>query len=363
MAATSAFAQSSVEIYGVIDQSVGQTTTKVNLGAPDNVGIKLSQQNTGVQGGLATQRIGFRGTEDLGGGTRALFQIESSLSAGGAGDNGFGSRPTFVGLSNTQIGTLTFGRQDTPLLKAVLPQLAGGANNAIGQIMWSGFTVLVDDPTKTPGAQDGLSRIANQTTIDRAINFKSATYNGLDAEVQYGKAQDKLSATRTPLDNDAIVETGLNIKYATDKLTLNAANHVRKITANSVTTGKFSTNYVGATYDFGVAKLSLQHATDKLANTTGGSFDYKNKGTQFGLQVPVSDKVDAFGSYGTGKRDFGANDVFKQTSYQMGATYSFSKRTKLYGIYGSQQLKADTAQNAGDSLKQTQFLVGLNHRF
>lgn len=361
MAATSAFAQSSVEIYGIIDQSVSQTTT--TLGFSNNREQKLSQQSTGFQGGLSTQRIGFRGSEDLGGGTRAIFQIESSLSAGDAKDNGFGSRATFVGLSNAQIGTLTLGRQDTPMLKAVVPQLAGGANNAVGQIMWSGFSVNLDDPTKTPVTNDGLARIANQTTIDRAVNFKTATYNGLDAEIQYGKGTNKLSRTGLVTDKDATVETGFNIRYAADKWTLNAANHVRTITDNSAEGDKVKTNYLGSTYDLGYAKLSLQYATDRLTNA--GAHIYKNKGTQFGLQVPLADKVAAFGSYGKGKRDFGENDDWKQTSYQLGATYSFSKRTRLYSIYGSQQLKAENVQAVGalNNGKQTQFLVGLNHSF
>jgi predicted porin len=116
-ASGASFAQSSVEIYGVIDQAYAVTNTKytesgVFDGTPYDSTAKLKTTNSGTQSGLATQRLGFRGTEDLGGGLKAKFQIENSLSAGNATTNGFGSRPTFVGLEGG-FGTILLGRQDT----------------------------------------------------------------------------------------------------------------------------------------------------------------------------------------------------------------------------------------------------------
>lgn len=382
MAATSAFAQSSVEIYGIIDQSVADTTAEYS----DATGsAKLKAKHTGVQSGLATQRIGFRGTEDLGGGTKAIFQIENALSAGIANvndnrdANGFGSRPTFVGLSNTDVGTLTFGRQDTPLLKAVVPQLAGGANNAIGQLMWSPFVVTAID-TVAPGAgttadgttiaNAGLGRIARTATINRAINYKTPTISGFDAEFQYG--QDSVKYTEqgaapgaaVDANNTKNVDQGYNLKYANGPLTFNLASHSTKATLLTAEGAHQKDTYVGATYNFGFANLSWQHG--RSTRETAGVQNYYNKGTQFGAQIPFTAKVNAFASIGRGLRMIGTEvngDEFKQSSAQLGVTYSFSKRTTAYAISGTQKLTGNNVAAEGVNYKEKQTVFGLNHSF
>jgi predicted porin len=369
LAATASYAQSTVEIYGIIDQSYAVTT----ITASDNTGsVKATLNNSGNQSGLATQRLGFRGTEDLGAGLKAKFQVESALSAGNAGTNGFGSRPTFVGLEGS-FGTILLGRQDTPLLKAVVPQLAGGANNMVGQLMWSPFggagTLTngnyfggATPPTSTAIADAGFGRIARETTIDKAINYVTPTFNGFTAELQVGQNDAKLTGTGINTTVNAKTDdTGLNVRYANGPLTLAAATHEQKVTANGATSRKNVNNYVGATYDLGVANLSLQYGESKSDAAT--SQFYKNKGTQIGAQVPVSATTALFASYGIGKRTFTSVDEYKQNSFQLGATYSMSKRTKLYAVYGQQQLKGDNASTTGDKWKETQYGLGVNHSF
>jgi len=358
LAATASFAQSSVEIYGVIDQSYSSLTGKASI---DEGSIKVNSTTTGNQSGLATQRLGFRGIEDLGGGLKARFQIESSLSAGNAGTNGFGSRPTFVGLEGG-FGTVLLGRQDTPLLKAVVPQLAGGANNVAGQLLWSPLNASLIDTSATADA--GFGRLARETTIDRAINYITPTFNGFNAELQYGQNSIKNETTGAATDTDKTADTGLNVKYANGPLTVNAATHDQKVTLNSAEAGRNKNNYVGVTYNLGVANVSLQHATSKRTNA--GVQVYNNKGTQLGVQVPVSATVSAFASYGFGTREFGVsadNEKFKNTAMQMGAAYALSKRTKLYAVYGSNKLKGDTAATTGQQWKETQYAMGVNHTF
>lgn len=100
--ASPARAQSSVEIYGLIDVSVKYLD---NVGGGSRVG-----QDSGDQQG---PRLGFRGSEALGNGMRAIFVIESgiNLDTGGFAQGGapFG-RQTYLGLSSP-LGTLTLGRQ------------------------------------------------------------------------------------------------------------------------------------------------------------------------------------------------------------------------------------------------------------
>ena len=106
-AAGSAAAQTStVTIYGVADAFV-------QVANGDETLTRLQS------GGLAGSRIGFRGTEDLGGGLRALFNIESgiNLDDGTNGQNAFWGRQAFVGLGSSY-GTLTLGRQYSSLYAA-----------------------------------------------------------------------------------------------------------------------------------------------------------------------------------------------------------------------------------------------------
>jgi predicted porin len=103
LAGAQAQAQSKVEIYGLISGGVGYLT---NQGGPHNF--------EALSGTNQNPRIGFRGQEDLGGGTKAIFTLENgfNMMTGAASQNGrlFG-RQSWVGLSSNSMGTLTLGRQ------------------------------------------------------------------------------------------------------------------------------------------------------------------------------------------------------------------------------------------------------------
>src|SRR5207247_1877104 len=91
-----AHAQSSVEMYGLISGGVGYLS---NQGGPHNF--------EALSGTNQNPRIGFRGQEDLGGGSKAIFALENgfNMMTGTAAQNGrlFG-RQSYVGLSNTNLG-------------------------------------------------------------------------------------------------------------------------------------------------------------------------------------------------------------------------------------------------------------------
>jgi predicted porin len=115
--ASVAHAQSNVTLYGIIDTGVNYTNNVQT--AKTATGLKGGSQVAMIEGGsagLQGSRWGLRGTEDLGGGLKSLFVLESgfysnngALTQGGAM---FG-RQAYVGLSNS-IGTLTLGRQYDP---------------------------------------------------------------------------------------------------------------------------------------------------------------------------------------------------------------------------------------------------------
>jgi predicted porin len=106
--ATAAQAQSSVTIYGTVDVGYGETKTTVSGDVQVLVLLHPVMALNGTQtsttgngdGGLSTSILGFRGTEDLGGGKSAVFTLEYDLIDVGAGSTITGSRQAFVGLSD-----------------------------------------------------------------------------------------------------------------------------------------------------------------------------------------------------------------------------------------------------------------------
>ena len=108
--ASPAFAQSSVTLYGIVDTGLVYANNQGSLGSTSG-GHSVTKLASGIWAG---DRFGLKGTEDLGGGTKAIFQLESGFNL----DNGaqqytnaeFG-RQAYVGITNARYGTFTAGRQ------------------------------------------------------------------------------------------------------------------------------------------------------------------------------------------------------------------------------------------------------------
>ncbi|GJH29236.1 porin [Caballeronia novacaledonica] len=116
--ATSAHAQSSVTLYGILDEGFDFTS---------NVGSNRAYELT--SGYASGSRWGMRGVEDLGGGTQAVFQLESgvNISNGAAGQGGrmFG-RQAYVGVANDRLGSVKLGRQYDSVVDYLAPTTANG---------------------------------------------------------------------------------------------------------------------------------------------------------------------------------------------------------------------------------------------
>lgn len=161
----SAFAQSSVTLYGLIDIGINYVNSaQVGHNADGSLaGRSLVSMSDGNTRGLAGSRWGLKGSEDLGGGLSAIFTIENgfSLNSGTLGQGGaeFG-RQAFVGLS-TSFGTVTAGRQyDTQadFITPFSPSQIVGISGAL------------------PGDIDGLGHTRR---TNNAIKYLSTTYHGI----------------------------------------------------------------------------------------------------------------------------------------------------------------------------------------
>jgi predicted porin len=160
-AAGAAHAQNSVTLYGLIDESI-QYVHNAN---------QANQNLTQLfAGNLQGNRFGLKGTEDLGGGLKAIFQLENGFDVNtgklGQGGRMFG-RQAYVGLTQDMYGTVTLGRQYDPLVDMVQ---AITADNYFG----STFT--------TPGDVDNND---NDSRTNNAVKYVSPVWSGFQFEGMY----------------------------------------------------------------------------------------------------------------------------------------------------------------------------------
>jgi predicted porin len=155
-----AMAQSSVTLYGTIDEGFLYSS---------NVKGKSNQEL--VAGEDSGDRWGLKGSEDLGGGLKAIFQLENgfNLNTGGLENGGreFG-RQAFIGLQSDTLGTVTVGRQYDPLVDLLGPLTANGN--------WAGSLLShVYDNDNTD----------NTIRVNNAVKFASNKYAGFSFEGMY----------------------------------------------------------------------------------------------------------------------------------------------------------------------------------
>ncbi len=380
--ATAAQAQSSVTVYGVLDIGVSEVkneTTSTTGGVTSN---KITNTGNG-DGSLATSRLGFRGTEDLGAGRKANFQLEYDLTDIGTGSTSgtgasasattrndstshaqLGARYAWVGLEDAKLGQLRLGQQETSMHSVFTAGLAGSANNAIGSIYSAGDTVN--------SISDNSASIRPYAVfVNRAVTYISPVISGVRFEVQSANYATQSGTAGAVAD----VRNSLNaasLKYSFGKLNLAGAVQTSKVdssaTANDIT-GR-DTSAVSANYDFGAVRAFAVYAKDKVTNYEGTTRDSKT--TEIGLQLPVG-KTTLFASMfdgdrkgtglGTSTQPNVSNRNADTQGYQVGVINSLSKRTALYAIYGKQEIKGTASDNNLGKIESTGVSAGVRHSF
>src|ERR1700692_1540093 len=115
-----AFAPSSVTLYGIVDDSIVYQSSQTSLGSTSG-----GRSNVKMASGIwAGNRFGLKGAEDLGSGTKAIFQLESGFNMNNGAQqyaNAMFGRQAWVGLTNQTFGTLTVGRQYTSYYTLIAP--------------------------------------------------------------------------------------------------------------------------------------------------------------------------------------------------------------------------------------------------
>ncbi|CAM3677799.1 porin [Polynucleobacter brandtiae] len=406
--ASAAQAQSSVTVYGILDVGyVGNSASgPATTGAIQGNGPSTQKVTNSSFGQSAEQssRIGFKGTEDLGGGTSAFFTAEFGLQPQGttwAPNN----RQSFVGLKKNGIGQASIGTQYTALwMNALNPTDPGNGNNVAGNII---------RPVGLSASQDGQGAASTAVTIlttnslygetARFAGFRlAANYvmNGQDATQRTTAAVATTPATATTngkVGSAAAVTGGPNTftgvsfsgDYTLNKLLVTAAYSNFKqqqiqgaagtfdpalafpstaVTVASTTNTSDTQYYGGATYDFGILKAYANYVNRKIVDANNSSKYLSRSGQQIGVRSYVTPVIEAWASAGLGRyQAFGAGEpTANVTAYQLGANYYLSKRTNLYGIFGHSQTSSVNGSSivgatAGSSISG--YALGLRHTF
>ena len=362
-ASGAAMAQSSVTLFGVVDATIRYTD-----GANGN---RWQLANSGYN----SSRLGFRGTEDLGGGLSASFWLEAGVN----NDNGTGSASN----TNNQIGGstgtgtqgLTFNRRSTVSLAGNWGELRLGRDFV--PYFWN--TTIFD-----PFGTNGVGAVSNMTQASlSAINIlgggaaANTTAAGIRASNSIGYFMPNLGgfygqAMLAMGENNSKTTAGLNNP---DKSNGNVGS-VRVGYANGpfdIAVGWGQTTFapsqqyfvtnIGGSWNFGMVKIMglwNQEAADTSTNTTLRSNTY-----MLGATMPMG-AGELKGSYTWGNS---TNDGLKGDQIALGYVYNLSKRTALYTTYsyinndGKAAVYTMDPANAKLGKSQWGLDFGLTHRF
>ena len=324
-----AFAQSNVTIYGVADAAVGFG----GHGDNDYSGI--------VAGALSGSRIGFKGTEDLGNGLKAVFTLEQGFDIGNGNEHVDGkqfSLQAYVGLSGA-FGTVSLGRQYAP---GYFFQYDATAGASVG-------------PQSILSNGAGMSITPNsRARWDNSVAY-TGSFSGLTARAIY--SMNAVETDPNPNDDDAY---GLSLDYANGPLSVGGVYQVKQ--NNTEDQEEWG---IGGSYDFGVVQvLGSYQAVDGLGFAKGAEGDL----WQVGVAVPVGAAGKVHLAYGEFDRDDLNNRGAE--SYSIAYTHALSKRTTAYVAYNNTENESGTnafgvvAGSAGDLGDDSDiFAVGVRHTF
>lgn len=295
---TSAFAQSSVTIYGVLDASLE------SVKGEDSV-TRVSSDN------FNSSRIGFRGIEDLGGGLKAKFNLESPVGVdqGTSGTGNFWSRAAWVGLEGG-FGELRIGRQDS-----LIGALAGNTN-ILGAQPYDDLAIA----NTFSGSGSEYRRVNNGITY-----FLPKFVDGLSLAAQYSTA----AKAEELADQDTGKTWGLSAQYLAGPFGIGAGYVNSEFNA----AGDKDTGWLAfASYDFGAAKLTGYYEQDDREALDGLAAYDKRKVYGVKVGVPFGDAFSL--SAGVSKVDGAQFTKDREaTIVAIKGVYTLSKRTALYALF------------------------------
>ncbi len=343
-----ASAQSSVTLFGIVD-----ATLAVGNGSGAGSSDKTQLTNSGYN----SSRLGFRGTEDLGGGLSASFWLE----AGVTNDDGRGAATNTnnqaTGGAVAGIGGgqgLTFNRRSTVSLAGGFGEIRLGRDYS--PQFWN---LTVFDPFGTNGVgttQTLNSSLGGPVTV-RASNsmgyFLPRNLGGFYGQIQYYLGENNQTGAATEDDGKG---AGLRLGYAAGPVNVALA-----FSSTNYATGDIKTTNIGGQYDFGVAKVMAHYNRDRVsapANVT-------QTGYLIGGLIPMGAGEIRL-AYSRSKNNAAVSA--RTNKYAIGYVHNLSKRTALYTTFARTSNSGGAAQALNGAVtaanaKSTGYDFGVRHSF
>jgi predicted porin len=375
LAVGTAFAQSSVTLYGSVDGGLAYVHNAVDVN-----GKNASSLFKFSSGALHSNRWGFRGSEDLGDGLSAIFTLENGFDLGAGtlsqGGREFG-RQAFVGLVSREFGSVTFGRQYDPNVDLLLPLTAD---------------VTFGKTFGTPGDVDNYDDTAR---VNNSVKYTSPTLYGLVFSVIYGFGGVAGSTGEGQT-------YGAGLRYDKGPFSVAGAYYhadAGNVITNGVRTWSGSSDSLfisvinqgyASAKSLDIARVAARYAKDALmVGITYSNVRYSADQHSVFTQTEVFNLVTVFGQYKITKQsEVGVGYIYTKSSGQGSATYnqvnvgydySPSKTTELYVLAGWQKASGTTLDSAGKPIaaaasigsyvvnsgtdSQGLVILGMRHRF
>lgn len=363
-----AFAQTNVTVYGTLlplfdrAKSDGATPAGTNPAtlatqtqvlqtrpAEPRLGVEQPYRQRLTSG---TSNIGFRGTEDLGGGLRAFFQVESGAPVDGQGPNTFASRNSAVGVSHTNWGQVLLGIWDTPYKIGGIVIAPVRGLNTFDNIVWAspGFNVPIT--TTQSGRTNTKADAAFSRREGNSVQYWTPKWAGFSGRFAYAANEGKSAEGAVPEIDPYLWSVllqydigGLSLRYGYERH--NDYFGMQQIGGSlfgaNTTSSKDDGHQIVAIWTFGNTRISalyerLNYETD---DSLIGAVDEYEKDSWYVLAQQRFGGHQIFAAYGEAdngdcERAGGlacSTQGLGATQYTVGYSYAFSKRTELYLAY------------------------------
>lgn len=347
--AGAASAQTSVTIYGVIDASVQYKDVGGTTG-----GETWSQSS----GQMSGSRLGFRGTEDLGGGLSGIFTLENgfNVDTGEQGQSRLFGRQAWVGLQGG-FGSVRVGRIQTVAYGASVAVDPFGAANSHGSQRMFASGAYNSDPFLR----------ANNT-----LSYSTANYSGFTGTAAYsfGEKQDAFSANRTTQLGVSYVNGPINAQLShlrtnasTDAIAFRAATLTSlQVDAKAASSTDVTSTLIGGSYDFGVVKPFAAYVDSKAEATVSSvTTTTKVRNYLLGVSAPVGAAGTVLASWiRNDKRDVADGE---EDQFSLGYVHKLSARTNAYTALSLNKAGKNGGVNAPNDEDAKLLSVGVRHSF
>ncbi|MGR2662340.1 porin [Chromobacterium haemolyticum] len=342
-------AHADVTIYGFLSGGIESSKATGSGGSEYSSRTRIVDHNS---------RIGFKGFEDIGGGTKAIWQVENSLrnfEQGGTNDKGqtasFATRNSFIGIDNGDFGRVLLGQHDS-----AYKMFTGSGNSALGT------DLLVNTTADNFGSSSVNSR--GEARLANSVHYFSPSWAGFKLGASWGVDENRVSGNDSKRISLGLGYTwqGLNlaagwdrqydtaVKANTNSYNTSSSNSPAVLSLNSGKNVTFYSLAASYKFDFGTF-VGGNYEWGTFDQVGGGQLKQDNWLIALGQDFGAASLKLSYGQLGTLKNvGAGVNgDDFKAKQWTLGGTYNLSKTTQVLAYYtkisNNAKAKANFANN------------------